>query len=188
MKRILFMMLAVVMFAGCSKEDENQNQLENIIQQMGQSQLSAMDIMKSADCWRTKIIYLYTEAGGKGNSKLYYDPEKLQMEGGSRGGAYGVKNGNLYEYRSHPLSGYPYYYTYALSGTGNSFSLVRKHDSLAKTMNIVAYDDNSMVIEFYNPAIKEYPYSRCYVVRWSPEDYFWDILTAYEDLPEDERP
>ena len=49
MKKVLFMMLAVVMFAGCSKEDENQNQLENIIQSMGQSQLSAMDIMKSAD-------------------------------------------------------------------------------------------------------------------------------------------
>lgn len=187
MKRILFMMLAVVMFAGCSKEDENQNQLENIIQQMGQSQLSAMDIMKSADCWSTKIIYQYTEAGGKGDSKKYYDSNQA-LEGASRNCSYGVKDGNLYEYRSHPLSGYPYYYTYALSGAGNSFSLVRKHDSLAKTMNIVAYDDKSMVIEFYNPAIKEYPYSREYIVRWSPSDEYWSLLTAYEDLPEDERP
>lgn len=188
MKKVLFMMLAVVMFAGCSKEDENQNQLENIIQSMGQSQLSAMDIMKSAECWQVKIIYQYTEAGGKGDSKLYYDPENTKLEGGSRGANYRVADGNFYELRSHPLNSYPYYYTYALSGTGNSFSLVRKHDSLAKTMNIVAYDDKSMVIEFYNPAIKEYPYSREYIVRWSPNDEYWDMLTAYEDLPEDERP
>ena len=187
MKKLLFMMLAIAVFAGCSKEDENQNVWENIITSMGQSQLSAMDVMASADCWSTKIIYQYTEAGGKGDSKKYYDSNQV-LEGASRNCSYGVKDGNLYEYRSHPLSGYPYYYTYALSGSGNNFSLVRKHDSLGKTMNIVAYDDNSMILEFYNPAYKSYPYSREYVVRWSPDDYFWEVLTAYEDLPEDKRP
>ena len=188
MRKIFYCVIVALILAACSKEDENQNVWENIITSMGQSQLSAMDIMKSAECWKVKIIYQYTEAGGKGDSKLYYDPENQKLEGASRGANYRVADGNIYELRSHPLTGVPYYYTYALSGTGNSFSLVRKHDSLAKTMNIVAYDDNSMVIEFYNPAIKEYPYSREYIVRWSPSDEYWDMLTAYEDLPEDKRP
>ncbi|MBR7096296.1 MAG: hypothetical protein IKC78_00820 [Alistipes sp.] len=188
MKKLLSMLLAVVVFIGCSKEDENPNQLENIITSMGQSQLSAIDVLASVECWQVKIIYQYTEAGGKGDSKLYYDPENMKLEGASRGANYRVADGNIYELRSHPLSGIPYYYTYALSGAGNSFSLVRKHDSLNKTMNIVAYDDKSMVIEFYNPVQKEYPYSREYIVRWNPNDEYWDMLTAYEDLPENEKP
>jgi hypothetical protein len=188
MKRFLFMMLAVVVLAGCSKEDENKNVLDNIITSMSESQLSAMDVMVSADCWNVKIIYQYTEAGGKGNSKLYYDSENQKLEGASRGASYKVANGNMYEYRSHPIYSTPYYYTYSLSGGGNNFTIVRKHDDLSKTMSIVAYDDNSMVIEYYNPTKKDYPYSREYIVRWSPSDEFWYRQIAYEDLPEDVKP
>lgn len=187
MKKIFYCFVVAMLLAACSKEDENQNVWENIITSMGQSQLSAMDVMASADCWSTKIIYQYTEAGGKGDSKKYYDSNQV-LEGASRSCSYGVKDGNLYEYRSHPVYGNPYYYTYALSGSGNNFSLVRRHDGRGKTMSIVAYDDNSMILEFYNPTNKSYPYSREYVVRWSPDDYFWEVLTAYEDLPEDKRP
>lgn len=42
-----------------------------MIDEMSETQLSAMEVMSSADAWEVTKIYKYTQAGGKGESKLY---------------------------------------------------------------------------------------------------------------------
>jgi len=66
MKRIFYLLLAVVMFAGCSKENENLSELERIKQLVSSTELLAADILKSAQYWQSDIELYYTEPDGKG--------------------------------------------------------------------------------------------------------------------------
>ena len=54
-------------------------------------------------------------------------------------------------------------------------------------MTIVAYDDNKMVLEIYNPQKKDYKYERVYIVRGNNDVDFSRYL-YYEDIPEEDRP
>ncbi len=185
MKKILLMMLTIVVFAGCSKEDDLQKSMKDIISSIDKSELSAIDLL-SLDAWSAKCIYKYTQAGGKGDSKLYYDFFDNAQEGASKGASYSVSGGKMYEFRKAPL-GPLFYYTYEVTGQGADFTVKRNNDGQQRQMTIVAYDDDEMVIEFYNPNSKEYPYTREYIVRTKGVNYF-DTHKAYEELPEDLRP
>ena len=72
MKRIIIIMVSIMSFIGCSKEDEGQNLWENIITTMSESQFSAMEIMIAADFWTEVRTHHYTEPNGKGDEYISF--------------------------------------------------------------------------------------------------------------------
>ncbi|MBQ4127541.1 MAG: hypothetical protein IJD72_06195 [Alistipes sp.] len=171
MKKLLFMLLAVVAFAGCSKEETPENVWDNVIKEIGHTELTPFEVLKSADAWRPVKIYKYYDAGGKNGGERYWDSDSGGKEIADGSFLYAVTENHRYalyslnEYRIHPDDGQKFYYAHHIASMeGDQFKLQGPY-GLNRDMTVVAYDENSMVLEFYDPGTKGRPYTRELIVR-----------------------
>ena len=76
MKKLLFMMLAVVMFAGCSKEDSTVlSEGDKITRSIKPTNTALINILVSAQCWEECRTFVYSEPDGKGEELAIFDAE-----------------------------------------------------------------------------------------------------------------
>ena len=83
MKKLLFMMLAVAVFAGCSKEEnEVLSEGDKITRSIGQINSPFLTILQSGKFWEESKAFAYTEPDGKGEEVVLFDAEKIASSAG----------------------------------------------------------------------------------------------------------
>lgn len=71
MKRLLFMMFCITLFAACQSEYDKMSEYEKSIYDVGTNcPISVEDIMKSAPVWKCVKIISSTEPEGKGDVQI----------------------------------------------------------------------------------------------------------------------
>ena len=88
MKKLLFMMLAVVVFAGCSKEESTVlSEGDKITRSIGKINTPLMAVLKSVEFWEESKAFAYTEPDGKGEELALFDAsvERVDLGDGWRG-------------------------------------------------------------------------------------------------------
>lgn len=172
MKKLLFLMFALVAIVGCRNEDGPSDVWEREIKAIGSTELSAIDVLASADAWATELIYKFNQADGKGASLLYYDSSEGSDEL-KRSAMYNLVEDKRYdiiylrEHRQNTADGVLYYNNYQIF---KELETNKKYEITClsapnREMTVVAYDENRIILEFYNPNAKDYPYTRELLVR-----------------------
>ena len=70
MKKILFLMLAAVLLCNCNTANENDISIWDKIQsEMDKTELSAVEVILSADYWLASKAYYYTEPNAQERRK-----------------------------------------------------------------------------------------------------------------------
>lgn len=191
MKRIIIIiiMVSIMSFIGCSKEDEGQNLWENIITTMSESQFSAMEIMIAADFWTEVRTHHYTEPNGKGDEYISFDGES---QDGQTLKTIAFKNNQFIKYISNTAIHRPYYVNYSMDIVGEDmYSL--KNESISGYFKILAYDDNNLIIETDLFSIiksssngnRSYPYSIIHFKRQFAQSPDWaDKYVSYDEYLE----
>ncbi len=180
MKKILFA-IAVLTFGsiGCNRADESLLPAwRNIAVKLQDTNLSAIDVIKSADMWQATMQYCYTEKGAKGDMVEAFDCEsKNNYLLGVLPHTFSVDD-DLYLSYSHSTSyvnmpGVIIEYDFTIVDN-LEYVLHHKFSNKEYSFKIIAYDENSLVVETdiegysksinFDPQsgkheIKEYPYS-----------------------------
>lgn len=166
MKKILFMMLALIVFVGCESEYDKMSEYEKMVSDVGvSSKISAEDALKITPVWQVAKIIYSPEPCGKGDVSVV-DYEKETLYGGTRYYFSYSSKLRFYVYNGGILTIYdkgldnPYYhynsyyvdYDYKLCAN-NSFELNVGHQleeswtNPIKTMHLAAYNENCIVID-----------------------------------------
>lgn len=79
MKKIFVLMLALISFVGCNNDSDIDIDIEmpsmwdEITMKMNATNLSALDVLKSADYWQATKVYFYTLPNAEGDEYCYQD-------------------------------------------------------------------------------------------------------------------
>ena len=77
MKKLLFMVLAVAVFAGCSKEEDKVlSEGDKITRSIGQIDTPLMEVLGGAISWIERAAYTYSEPNGEGEETELFVYEK----------------------------------------------------------------------------------------------------------------
>ena len=83
MRKLLFMMLAVAVFAGCSKEESTVlSEGDKITRSIGKINSPFLTILQSGKFWEESKAFAYTEPDGKGEEVVLFDAEKIASSAG----------------------------------------------------------------------------------------------------------
>ena len=180
MKKILFMMLALIVFVGCESEYDKMSEYEKIIHDVGiSSKMSADEALKNVDIWKPVKIISSTEAGGKGKVSVI-DYEKEDYYGGTKYLLSFISNFKLFVHHGPTITMYDkgvnnpyvihqsYYaeYGYNLNADNSiTINVTPEYDGLLKNngisinkMHLIAYNENCIVVEIYFNKSYEYKY------------------------------
>lgn len=172
MKRLFFMALFLAIFVGCSKEETPSEMWEKDINSMAKTELTALEALMSADAWRPLKIYKYTQPNAQGVEELYWDINSEAKEDEYKTFMYATYEDKKYkrlllnEYRTNPADGQAFYYAYEVVEQvfNKDYTLSGPYGKNLK-LTFLAYDENNMVLQLYDPNATSYPYTRLLITR-----------------------
>lgn len=157
MKKILFIMLVAVLLCNCNKpEDSELSYWDSLITKVGETTLSAQDVMIAADRWVARAEYDYTEPNAQGEENISYDYESYPNKV-----AYGlnavavikfINNETLRRYSdgfpiSNPDKYIPPTYEEFKLKFGDDIIYVTDKNGKSGTIKILAYDETTLLVE-----------------------------------------
>ena len=154
MRKILSMMLAVVVFAGCSKEENIVlSEGDKITRSIGKINTPLMAILKSVEFWEESKAFAYTEPDGKGEELALFD---AGVDGADLGDGWrGWMPFELLTFSDDQLVKYipmtklvrrNHYYDYDITKfEDNTFTFTRNEEEYY--LKVLAYNENSIWIE-----------------------------------------
>ena len=154
MKKLLFMMLAVVVLAGCSKEESTVlSEGDKITRSIGKINTPLMAVLKSVEFWEESKAFAYTEPDGKGEEMLLFD---ASVDGPDLGDGWrGWMPFELLTFSDDQLVKYipmtklvrrNHYYDYDITKfEDNTFTFTRNEEEYY--LKVLAYNENSIWIE-----------------------------------------
>lgn len=207
MKKIFVLMLALISFVGCNNDGDIDIDIEmpsmwdEIEMKMEETDLSALEVLKSADYWQATKIYYYTLPNAEGEERCSQD---VELYGGYRGAGgdlserFNIISDNIirfYRYMGHPFTCDEHrmpniYWDFDLEMEDNIIMSVKGNqypleDDKTFSFKVIAYDENSVLIEsnlWYiitsNPKMT-YPYGRFLFERQTVESPDW--FDQFED-------
>lgn len=142
MKKCLYILFATCLFSSCN----NDNLFDDpwgISSKFEKTNLSAIEVLSSAEAWRGSDIYYYTEPNGKGEKYHMGDPSKL--EGGSVP-LYAFTPNSIISYVYDGAVPAIYYIESALENVdGKMFRYKFLYDE--SYMKVLDYDEENVLIE-----------------------------------------
>lgn len=205
MKKIFVLMLALISFVGCNSDSnldiEMPSMWDEIEMKMEETDLSALEVLKSADYWQATKIYYYTLPNAEGEEHCFQD---VELYGGYRGAGgdlserFNIISDNIirfYSYMGHPFTCDEHrmpniYWDFDLEMEDNIIMSVKGNqypleDDKTFSFKVIAYDENSVLIEsnlWYtitsNPKMT-YPYGRLLFERQVVDSPDW--FDQFED-------
>ena len=205
MKKIFVLMLALISFVGCNNDGDIDIDIEmpsmwdEIEMKMEKTDLSALEVLKSADYWQATKIYYYTLPNAEGEERCSQD---VELNGGYRGAGgdlterFNIISDNkirFYRYMGHPFTCDEHrmpniYWDCDLEIVDNTITSVTGSqsyydDDKTYSFKIIAYDENSVLIEsnFWSMFASKiaYPYGRLLFERQTVESPDW--FDQFED-------
>lgn len=198
MKKILCILFALAAFCNCNTANENEISIWDKIQsEMDKTELSAVEVILSADYWLASKAYYYTEPNAQGEEKIGYDlgedghldganPHMFRMliDGVYRRYSVGISNPD-------PSKHIPAnYMDFKLEIDDNGVGSIYKDDK-KYSFRVIAYDEKSILIEsdfwcshkFNSKAeiVKTYPYGRVFFKRQVATSSDWEDLYMSEE-------
>ena len=148
MKKIMYVLLLVILFA-CSKENDNLTEIEKIKLSMSSTNLSAEDILKSAEYWQSAKEIYYSEPDGNGEE---YIMDRTNLVGGSLYKYLKVEDNTLKQYYNSYMIGVGSYAPqkilkkYLMSDVASNEWELTHYTGAKFYFNILAYDDGKILI------------------------------------------
>ena len=202
MKKIFVLMLALISFVGCYSDSDIEvpSMWNEIEMKMEKTDLSALEVLKSADYWVATKEYCYTLPNGEGEEWLLHDLELGITKSGGTPYKEGtvVTSDNIWKecYSAHSYGLYDlccdhvlprHYKEMELEVTDGIITAI-KVDGKSYSFNVVAYDEKSVLIESTlwgtmdygtgpdGKAVPEkpYPYGRFLFERQTAESPDWE--------------
>ena len=215
MKKIFVLMFALISFVGCNNDSDIDIDIEmpsmwdEIEMKMEKTDLSALEVLKSADYWQATKIYYYTLPNAEGKERCSQD---VELNGGYRGAGgdlserFNIISDNIiriYRYMGQPFTCDEHrmpniYWDCDLEIVDNTItsvtgSQIYYDDDKTYSFKIIAYDENSVLIESTlwgyddwgrdsegNRVLEQsYPYGRLLFERQTVESPDW--FDQFED-------
>ena len=206
MRKLLFMMLAVAVFAGCSKEESTVlSEGDKITRSIGKINSPFLTILQSGKFWEESKAFAYTEPDGKGEEVVLFDAEKIAS---SAGVDYSDGWGNwkpfevLYFVNEQLIKYIPmtklvrtyHYYDFDITKyENNTYTFTFTRNDEEYYLKVLAYNENSLWIETncydvdknyqkeYGRA-DSYPYVRILYNAQPPKSYSLDGWASEEEI------
>lgn len=187
MRKYFIAMISIFAFVCCNKENGKEDIWEDIFLSVRKTEMSAMEVMSSADFWKEVRTHHYTEPSGKGEEYISYAEGKL-IDGHTLK-IIAIKDSKFFNYVSNTAITTPYYYSSSMNKLGEDLYSIDK-DSKSYYFKILAYDETNLIIETdyfslskSNPnGEKSYPYSIVHFKRQFAESPNWaDKYISYEE-------
>lgn len=206
MKKIFVLMLALMSFVGCNNDSDIDIDIEmpsmwdEIEMKMEATDLSVLEVLKSADYWQATKIYYYTLPNAEGEERCSQD---VELYGGYRGAGgdpserFNIISDNkirFYRYMGHPFTCDEHrmpniYWDFDLEMEDNIIMSVKGNqypleDDKTFSFKVIAYDENSVLIESNMWSLigsnkMTYPYGRLLFERQTVESPDW--FDQFED-------
>ena len=192
MKKIFVLMLALISFVGCNNDSDIDIDIEmpsmwdEIEMKMEKTDLSALEVLKSADYWVPTKMYLYTQPNGEGDERCMQDLELGISPSGSTPYVErrAVTSDNVWReyYSAHIYAFYGdicdhvmprHYRDWELEVLDNTITAIKK-DGKTYSFKVVAYDENSVLIESNYWGSIKHPYGRFLLERQVAETLDWE--------------
>lgn len=175
MKKLFVLLMCAGFFTACNNYQIYDDNWENAISGLEQTDLSITEVMQSADCWKAWPRY-YTQPNGKGEEYQFGD---IQEDGtvvvsGLNSRVYAFEGDHLrvYAKSSHPSVPHCYYDLEMSEIVDNKFSVGESR------WKIIDYDDDNILVETENFNSKslngiDYPYSIILFSKLHQSDPNW---------------
>ena len=198
MRKLLFMVLAVAVLAGCSKEDSTVlSEGDKITRSIKQIDTPLMEVLKSIPYWGEIAAYTYTEPDGKGEEILVWDHDYRYS--GSEDYAF-HSDGKVIKYigGSKDFWGWHHFDYDIIAEEDNTFTIMRNSEKYY--LKVLAYDETKIWVETdcYDPdkvlyrkefgRVNKYPYVRMLLISAPDGEGYFDYSTCpSEDEMYDEK-
>ena len=168
MKKLLFMFLAVAALVSCDSEYDKMSEYEKAIYDVGtNSKLSLVDVLKNTQLWVESKVISSSLPEGKGDVSVADYTGSIIPDGGIR---YTFIFNDIFKFYTSSLTGLEYLgfyadYKYTISednvislDDGPNLNDYKVFGMAFDRMNVVAYNESSLVIEICDSKDKHYPY------------------------------
>lgn len=185
MKRFLFMMLAIAVFAGCSKEESTVlSEGDKITRSIGKINTPLMAVLKSVEFWEESKAFAYTEPDGKGEELALFDAsvEGVDLGDGWRGWMpfelLTFSDDQLVKYipMTKLVRRYHYYDFDITKFEDNTLTFTRNDEEYY--LKVLAYNENSIWIE-----TNCYDVDKNYQNKYGRADSYPYVRILYNALP-----
>lgn len=182
MKKLLMMLALSLVMVACNKDEENElSYWDKVLNEMGETKLSAIDVLKSLrdnEYWDYETIYEYYQKDGKIIEKIVLG-EGVLASGNPT--ALRFADNKMYSYyKTGP--NYIRYYVSDVEETDEGIKYYDENGEASGEWKIIGYDDNQIVYESYpitkkEPTDKgEYLYSKVLKVRKVDDSKWWEEI------------
>ena len=181
MKRLFVMMLALVVFTGCSKEESKiLSEGDKITRSIKQVDTPLMNVLKSGKFWEESRAFAYTEPDGKGEELALFDAEISASAEGSWQ-PYEVlvfSNEQLMKYipMTKLVRTYHYYDFDITKFENNTFTFTRNSEEYY--LKVLAYNEKSIWVE-----TNCYDVDKNYQKKYGRADSYPYVRILYSTLP-----
>ena len=149
MKKVFYYFMAAMLLGACAKDDNNLTEIEKIKLSMSSTNLSAEDILKSAEYWQSAKEIYYSEPNGNGKE---YIMDRTNLTGGSVYTYLQVEDNTLKQYHNAYMIGVGSYAPqkilkrYLMSNRASNEWELTHYTGAKFYFNILAYDDNKILV------------------------------------------
>lgn len=186
MKKLLMMLALSLVMVACNKEEDNElSYWDKVLSEMGETKLSALDVLKSLrdnEHWEIKTRYSYFLRDGKVVEEITLGDGVLVS--GNHPTALRFADDKMYGYAWVDPE-HKGYYVYDIEKTDEGFKVYDEYGARSE-WKIIGYDDNQILYECYPLTEQEpaplgvYLYSKELRVRKVDDSKWWEELEPWK--------